>query len=209
MGRLTTCPDCGTSVSKKAVTCPQCGRPLRETQFGCGSKLLMIGLASLIGAIWLSTMSDQRARQQVNPALGIPQVSSPSVTPPIPIKSTFRPGAEVELIGPKEMRMARLYASEAILLAYRSETREFVLGEEIFGVGPSVLATVLVDKGDRLQVKVLNGSWKDRIGWIQADEVRLRPSLKDALRDIIGGLTLDRAPNHLRRTPSRRDAGYV
>jgi hypothetical protein len=88
------------------------------------------------------------------------------------------------------MRMARLDATEAILWAYRSKTREFVLGEEIFGVSPSVLATVLVDKGDRLQVKVLNGSWKDRIGWIESDEVRLRPTLKDALRDVVDGLTL-------------------
>ena len=58
-------------------------------------------------------------------------------------------------------------------------------------MSPSDLATVLVDKGDRLQVKVLNGSWKDRIGWIESDEVRLRPTLKDALRDVVDGLTLD------------------
>jgi hypothetical protein len=190
MGRLTTCPDCGTSVSKKAVICPQCGRPLSETRFGCGSKLLMIGLASITGAIWFSNMSDQRARQHVNPELGAPRGSSPSVTPPNPIISTSRPGSEVELIGPKE-GMIVLSANEAILLDYRSKTREFVIGEEIFSVSPSAVATVLADKGDRLQVKVLNGSWKDRIGWIASDEVRARPTLKDALRDVIGGLTLD------------------
>ena len=83
----------------------------------------MIGLASLIGAIWLSTSRDQRDRQQADPALGIPQGSSPPVTPPIPIKSTFRPGAEVELIGPKE-GMIVLCANEAIILDYRSKTRD-------------------------------------------------------------------------------------
>ena len=57
-------------------------------------------------------------------------------------------------------------------------------------MSPGELANVLVDKGDRLQVKLLNGSWKDRIGWIESDEVRLRPTLKDALRDVVDGLTL-------------------
>ncbi len=190
MGRLTTCPDCEASVSKTAVTCPQCGRPLRGRQFGCPSKVLMIGAASVIGAIWISANKYQRFRQQVNPELGVAQSDSPSATPSIPIVSKFRPGDEVELIGPKEMRMPRLYATEAILWAYRSNTREFVLGEEIFGVSPGDLANVLVDKGDRLQVKVLNGSWKDRIGWIESDEVRLSPTLKDALRDVVDGLTL-------------------
>jgi hypothetical protein len=193
MGRLTICPDCEASVSKKAATCPHCGRSLRDGQFGeiTGTKIVVISLVSLIGAIWLSSINDQRARQQVNPGSGIPQGSSPSVAPAVSIKPAFQPGAEVELVSTKEMRLARLYATEAILLAYRSKTREFVLGEEVFAVSPSVLATVLVDKGDRLQVKVLNGSWKDRIGWIESDEVRLRPTLKDAFRDVVDGLTLD------------------
>ena len=86
--------------------------------------------------------------------------------------------------------MITLCAGEAILLVYRSKTRRLVPGEEIFAVGPSALATVLVNKGDRLQVRVLNGSWKDRIGWIESDRVRLRPTLKEALRDVVDGLTL-------------------
>jgi hypothetical protein len=150
----------------------------------------MIGLASVIGAIRLSSINDQRARQQVNPELGIPQGSSPSVTPPIPIVSKFLPGAEVELIGPKE-GMITLCADEATLLAHRSKTRDFVIGEEVFGVGPGVLASVITDKGDRLQVKVLSGSWKDRSGWIASDEVRLSPTLNDALRDVVDGLTFN------------------
>ncbi len=36
------------------------------------------------------------------------------------------------------------------------------------------------------------GSWKDRIGWIASDEVRLRPTpVKDAFRDVVDRLTLD------------------
>jgi hypothetical protein len=57
-------------------------------------------------------------------------------------------------------------------------------------VSPSDRATVSEDKGDRLQVKLLNGSWRNRIGWIESNEVRLRPTLKDALRDVVDGLTL-------------------
>ncbi len=70
------------------------------------------------------------------------------------------------------MRMRRFFW----LIAQRP--RDFVLGEEIFEIGPGVLASVMADKGDRIQVKALNGSWKDRIGWIASDEVRPRPTLK-------------------------------
>ena len=30
MGRLTTCPDCGGKVSKKAKSCPGCGRAMKS-----------------------------------------------------------------------------------------------------------------------------------------------------------------------------------
>ena len=118
------------------------------------------------------------------------QVSSPPVPPIAPRKTAFGQGVEVELIGPKE-GLITLCADESIFVDHKSTTRRFVLGEEIFGVGPGVLASVLADMGDRLQVKVLKGSWKGRIGWIASDEVRLRPTTEDASRDVVEGLTLD------------------
>ena len=135
--------------------------------------------------------SIERHRPEVNPAQKAHQVSSPLVPPVVPRKMAFDLGVEVELVGPSE-GMIVLCADESIFVAYRSKTRNFTPGKELFGVSPSVLATVLADKGDRLQVKVLNGSWKDRMGWISSDEVRLRPTREDASGDVVEGLTLDK-----------------
>ena len=44
MAKLTRCPDCGASVSKRALTCPSCGRQLKKPakQYGCLSGCLLI-----------------------------------------------------------------------------------------------------------------------------------------------------------------------
>ncbi len=39
---------------------------------------------------------------------------------------------------------------------------------------------------------MLEGSWKDRVGWIASDEVRLRPSPEEESGDVVEGLALDK-----------------
>jgi hypothetical protein len=79
-----------------------------------------------------------------------------------------------------------------VFFAYKSKARNFVLGKELFSVYVSTRARVLEDKGDRLQVEILEGPWKGRVGWIASDEVRLPPTPEEASRDVIEGLTLDK-----------------
>jgi hypothetical protein len=152
----------------------------------------MIVIAAVIGAFWLSTIDERRNRPQVNPVPEVPHVPTAPDTTGLPTNPTFRRGAQVELIGPKEFGMPTICADERIFLEFRSHTRKFVAGEEVFGVDISALAEVLLDKGDRVQVKILEGAWKDRVGWIAPDEVRLRPTPEEAARDIVDGLPLDR-----------------
>ena len=104
--------------------------------------------------------------------------------------SKFRPGDEVELVGTKD-RPVKLCADEAIFTDYISKTRKFVLGEEIFSpMGFSIRARVLAAKGDRLQVKILEGHLKDETGWTSPDEVRLRPTPEEARKDVDEGIAL-------------------
>jgi len=97
----------------------------------------------------------------------------------------------VELIGSKA-GIVTLCADEAIFLDYRSKTRKFVAGEELFMVAVATLAEVLVDKGDRLQIKILEGRRRDRIAWLAPDEARLRPTAEEAAKDVVDRLTLDK-----------------
>jgi hypothetical protein len=101
----------------------------------------------------------------------------------------------VELVGAK-VGLPALCADEAIFNEYRLRTRKFIAGEEVFGVRISARAKVLKDKGDRLEVQVLEGwgnrGWKDRVGWISSNQVRLVPTVEEASRDVVEGLTLDK-----------------
>jgi hypothetical protein len=151
----------------------------------------MVCVAAVLGAIWLATINDRRNRQLGNPAPESSQVRAPSVGAGIPTNPKFRQGAQVELIGSKD-GMTTLCADEAIFLEYQSKTRKFIAGRELFGVDFSTLAEVLVDKGDRLQVKILEGAWKGRIAWLAPGEARLRPTAEDAAKDVVDGLTQDK-----------------
>jgi hypothetical protein len=192
MARLKKCPDCGSSISRKAAICPRCGRPFEVKHLGCFTKVLMLGMAGVLGAIVLSIFSDGgRHRQEASPAPEIPQASSPQITAGVSRKPKYQPGAEVELVGPKG-RATFLCSDEAIFMDRKSTSRQFVPGKDVFMVRVSERARVLEDKGDRLQVRVLEGSWKDRVGWIASDEVRLRPSPEEESGDVVEGLALDK-----------------
>jgi hypothetical protein len=133
--------------------------PTNVKQLGCFTMVLMLGVAGVLGSIFLPTFS--------------------------------KTGAEVELVGRKG-KMIFLCSDEAIFMDRGSTSRQSVPGKDIFAVSVSERARVLEDKGDRLQVRVLEGSWKDRVGWIASDEVRLRPSPEEELRDVVEGITLDK-----------------
>jgi hypothetical protein len=154
---------------------------------GCLSKAFMVCVAAILGAIWLSSVNDRRNRPPQEPT----RADALPVRAGAPISPRFPTGAEIELIGPRE-GTPMLCANEEVFLAYRSKTRNFVAGKEVFGVVWAALAQVLVDKGDRLQVKVVEGPWKDRIGWIASDQVRSPPTPEEAAKDVVDGLTLDK-----------------
>jgi hypothetical protein len=185
----------GASVSDNARASPRSGCEFEDEKRGgclngCLGKVLFVGFAAVIGAIWFSMRDERRNLPAVNPAPTLPQRNATPAIGSAPSNPRFPLGTVVELIGPKD-GMIFLCADEAVFLEFRSHTRKFVPGPELFAVSPSAVAEVLADKGDRLIVKVSEGSWKGRIGWIASDEVRLRPTLKDALRDVVDGLTLN------------------
>ncbi len=63
MAKLTKCPDCGSSVSMKAIACPSCGRPLKAKKKGCLSgcgTLVLLGVASIVAIIMLMPKGHQQ-----------------------------------------------------------------------------------------------------------------------------------------------------
>ena len=86
MARLTTCRDCGATVSKKAATCPRCGRLLSKPakQYGCFSGCLMVGLVVFVAIIGLSIFDGGNNRPAVNPAPEPPVTIAPAANPAAP-----------------------------------------------------------------------------------------------------------------------------
>ena len=70
------------------------------------------------------------------------------------------------------------------------------------------MASVMADKVDADSSKGAQRALERSGGMDCTDEVRLRPTMKDASR-CHRRTFVSRATKHLRRTPSRRDGGYV
>jgi hypothetical protein len=73
MARLTTCPDCGAAVSKRAATCARCGCPLKKVtkKRGCLSGCATIGLISFTLALLIGLLLPMRPNPLPEPpALG-------------------------------------------------------------------------------------------------------------------------------------------
>ncbi len=154
--------------------------------------VVVIGTAvpTLILAVFITSLAWQHFRASRSGS-GAQNLAGHRATADVSRKSKFQPGDDVELVGPKD-GMIFLCADEEIFMEHKSRSRRFVPGKEIFTVAVSERAIVLEDKGDRLQVKILDGHLKDQSGWISSDEVRLRPTPEEASKDVVEGLALDK-----------------
>ena len=124
-------------------------------------------------------------------AFGAAQEALSPLASHIAAKAELHVGAVVELTGPKQGAV-ELCADEAIFLKYRPKTTRFGpdKDKEVFGVYISDLAMVLSVKQDRLQVRVLEGQWENRVGWIARDQVRLVPSPQDLAGNVVERINL-------------------
>jgi hypothetical protein len=61
---LIKCKECGTKVSKKADSCPSCGSPVKRRPMGCGTALVIVGIALFI-AFSLNTSDPENKEKPV------------------------------------------------------------------------------------------------------------------------------------------------
>jgi len=190
MARMTTCPDCGAQVSRKAGSCPKCGRPLKGP--GLVSRVARLGCLAFIGLLALGVVGSllRSPAPRPLPTPAPPRPAAPLV--PAPAAGRFHPGDQVEIVGPETGGLAFLANSEAIFEERLTVRRRYEPGKEIFASGASELAEVLESRPDRLHVRMLDGNWRGREGWIAPGQARPRPASEEMASDVVEGLTQDK-----------------
>ena len=109
---------------------------------------------------------------------------TPKTEDGLPRRTDLRPGDRVEVI-------ARLVCSTLELSRQRVDGGRppgAANGTDVFGVSIGTSARVLRVEAGSIQVKMLEGNWPDRIGWILNDEARLPPSEAESEADSIRGV---------------------
>lgn len=77
---LVKCKACGGMVSKQAEVCPHCGNPMKRKRAGCGTLIVVVGLALVVAMVWEGNQLDTGTSAPGRPA----QADRPAPAPPTP-----------------------------------------------------------------------------------------------------------------------------
>lgn len=172
MARLTTCPDCGAKVSKKAAACPGCGRKLGRSFLGSlVGTLIKLTLLLIVGLIGLMVLAAKNHRPgpagEPAPAQATPVASSLNVGDEATLQL---PGATAVFLALDDESWDKMIDAEnakdleeiALLMAKGKVIRE-VVGTRVKVIQNAVLSRkVRIREGDNPGVEA----------WIQAEFVK-------------------------------------
>lgn len=104
----------------------------------------------------------------------------------------FGVGDVVEVAG-SEPGITLIGATGSIYANYLARGRgSLQTGKDLFAVPPSELAEVLGMSGDLVHIRLIEGSWKGRNGWIRSADLRPRPTEEAPEAEADGELSLSR-----------------